>query len=337
MFNKIRTTVMSLALATTAGAVQAETYDFSVFLPEPFPLTKAETHFANAFDGATDGAVSFNITYGGALGGSREMLDFVANGVVGGATFAASEYTAQFPAAKALDMPMLYKDDRHAAALYEKMFDEVEGVRQRYLDLGVVPFLFRGLDPYQLLCNKKVETLDDFKGLKIRSFGNVYPMMFQELGAVPIVTGSGEVYEAMQRGTVDCAVFSAVSHLVFKVHEVAEYEIDFPFGAISGYLVYINKDLYDGLSDAQKEAIAVAEGEAEVIAEKALNGLIGAARKTFDAKLEQVAFQDGDKLHEMFPPSRMIDLYVEDVSQLGAAQAEIANRVADFLRAELVQ
>lgn len=326
---------VATGLMLAANVSFANSVDFSVFLPSQFPTTKAETHFAEQITARTNGKVKFNITYGGALGSNTEMLDFVTNGIVGGATFPATEYTAQLPSSKVFDMPLLFKDANHARDLQRKLLETVPEVTQSYDALNLKPFVHRGLDPYRLLCNKKIESLEDFKGTKVRVFGSVYPQIFKELGATPVATSSGEVYEAMQRGVVDCAVFSTVAHLVFRVHEVAKFEIDFNFGSIAGYFTYLNKDLYDGFNDVEKAEIDVISAESEAIAEKVLDQLIGSARTAFDAKLNRVAFADGAEIHAMFPKDRILDLYLESMEKHGDDQKQIAALVAEFLRREL--
>jgi len=55
---------------------------------------------------------------------------------------------------------------------------------------------------HALLTNSKVESVDDFMGLKIRSYGS-WGEILQAVGASVVTLPSGEVYESMQRGLID--------------------------------------------------------------------------------------------------------------------------------------
>src|SRR5699024_7900571 len=60
---------------------------------------------------------------------------------------------------------------------------------------------------YNQLINKKrpLETPEDYKGLKIRTVGDIWSTMLKSFGASPVNMGAGDVYMAMQTGTIDGA------------------------------------------------------------------------------------------------------------------------------------
>jgi TRAP-type C4-dicarboxylate transport system substrate-binding protein len=51
--------------------------------------------------------------------------------------------------------------------------------------------------------NKKVDGLEDIKGLRIRSPSSQVQALLQHLGAVPITMGPGQIYEGLEKGTID--------------------------------------------------------------------------------------------------------------------------------------
>jgi C4-dicarboxylate-binding protein DctP len=74
-----------------------------------------------------------------------------------------------------------------------------------------------------MLRNKKVVTHNDLKGLKIRSMGGNMALATQALGSTPVFMSSGEVYTALQRGTIDGAVSGWTSMYKRGWGEVSKY------------------------------------------------------------------------------------------------------------------
>ncbi|MFC1910030.1 TRAP transporter substrate-binding protein [Chloroflexota bacterium] len=75
-----------------------------------------------------------------------------------------------------------------------------------------------------LASNKKVETLEDFKGMKIRSWPAIVDLV-QGLGAVPVSMPPGDAYTALERGTVDAAGTSHPAWISLHWYEVVKYGI----------------------------------------------------------------------------------------------------------------
>jgi len=70
---------------------------------------------------------------------------------------------------------------------------------------------------------KKLETPEDFKGMKIRAFGDG-GKPFEKLGAAITLLPASELYEATMRGVIDAfEMSSAFTNHQFAYHEVAEY------------------------------------------------------------------------------------------------------------------
>ena len=331
----LKSLVTAGALAAVGSGASAEELQMAHFLPEAFPPNRAELAFAQHLEEATNGELTVSIAFGGQLGGEREMLDFVANNVVSMAAFPVNHYASQFPGYGAFDMPMTYETPEQVAALYKKALTTLPLTMATYEAAGVTPFMFRGLDPYLLLCTKPVTKVADFEGLRIRTFGSAVPAVFEGLGAVPVNLLSSETYEAFQRGTVDCVYFSRIGHLVYKTYEVAKYQIDFEFGAVASYIGYINNDVLDGMTDEQRAAFWEASEIGETVGLQVINGMQDTAREVFEANLETMSIEDGDTIREQYDTRWALNHYVESTSKLGPQAEAVAKEVEAFLVEEL--
>jgi TRAP-type mannitol/chloroaromatic compound transport system substrate-binding protein len=105
----------------------------------------------------------------------------------------------------------------------------------------------------------EIKTLDDMKGLKMRFFGLGANVM-QKLGVSTQLLQAGEIFQALQLGTIDATEFSMpVMDLSLGFHQVAKFYY-FPGWhqqATFGDLI-INKAKWDQLSATQKAQVEAA-------------------------------------------------------------------------------
>ena len=124
----------------------------------------------------------------------------------------------------------------------------IEIMDKTYADVGVVKLL-ESADPglIGVFANKAIPTVDDFKGVKIRTTGLVVTYAVELLGASPLTMNIYELSDALARGTVD-AVFTATTFgLGFGLGDVTDYinvwELAPPFGG----MLIVNMDTWNEL------------------------------------------------------------------------------------------
>jgi len=100
---------------------------------------------------------------------------------------------------------------------------------------------------------KKIETVADLKGLKIRTSGDGGEILAR-MGANPIFLPGGELYEAMQRGTIEAFEYAGLStNWSMHFNEIADYVIISPVRAPSDpHVWFVNKDSWEALPDDLK-------------------------------------------------------------------------------------
>jgi len=120
---------------------------------------------------------------------------------------------------------------------------------------------------------KEIKTLDDLKGLKMRFFG-LGARAMQKLGVSTQLIAGGEIFQALQLGTIDATEFAMPAvDLGLGFHQVAKHYY-FPgwHQPATLYALFIHKRSWDGLPDSQKAQFemvcgdnfreGIAEGEA---------------------------------------------------------------------------
>jgi len=104
--------------------------------------------------------------------------------------------------------------------------------------------------PQEVFFHSKVElkTMADIKGLKARCMGDGGEIL-KRLGAATVIIPGGEVYEAMQRGTIDAFEYSTLaSNWNMHFNEVADYVyIDDSRAPSDPQVFFVNKDAFNKL------------------------------------------------------------------------------------------
>ena len=158
------------------------------------------------------------------------------------------------PEIGAINLPFLFDDTAHVSRFiaakcpaWEKWFNE-KILQQDLVIIAATPRPFR-----QLNNNKKlVKTPEDIKGMVFRVPSTpLFVQIFEALGAKPVPLSSGEIYTAIQLGTVSGEDNSIPVQYDFKTHEVAKNFTIWNYIADLSTM-FINRELWEGMSDADK-------------------------------------------------------------------------------------
>ncbi len=112
--------------------------------------------------------------------------------------------------------------------------------------------------PAEVFFHSKVKlgSMADIKGLKARCMGDGGEIL-KRMGAATVIIPGGELYEAMQRGTIDAFEYSTLaSNWTMHFNEVAKYVYLSPTRAPSDPQVFfVNKEAWEELPDDLKGVV----------------------------------------------------------------------------------
>ncbi len=110
-------------------------------------------------------------------------------------------------------------------------------------------------NPQIVWCNDPVNSISDLAGRKVRVAGAPAAETLEQLGATAVNLTGGEVYQALQRGLVNCGSTGSTYGYRTKWHEVANHLYNFPLGSYSQVIQVANKGFWDKLSTEDQEMI----------------------------------------------------------------------------------
>ncbi|KAA9007859.1 TRAP transporter substrate-binding protein DctP [Histidinibacterium aquaticum] len=229
---KLGTTLaMASAIAIAAGTADARDLRVASGAPPPHPAT---SHLYNGLVENLEAQDEADLTatfLGPEVVSLGQMKDALQTGLVDVGNLLPLYFPAELPNLALAGELSLSGTDPHAmgAALTEYIVS-CEACQQEMNDFGMV-FLGSGSsDPYVLITNQPVESMDDVAGLRLRSGGAPFSRWAENFGATPVAIGVGETFEAMSQGTIDGTIASIGDLLSFRLVELAEQVTAVPLG-----------------------------------------------------------------------------------------------------------
>ncbi len=132
----------------------------------------------------------------------------------------------------------------------------VEIERKSYAEKGLVKIADLPIEALDAIWGKKaIATLEDFKGMKIRTSGLITTLAMKLMGASPLTIPTTEITEALQRGTVDAIQTSPGWGLGFGLSDICTDVSNWKIQSIFGSMLVVNKAKFDKLPADLKKIV----------------------------------------------------------------------------------
>jgi len=191
----------------------------------------------------------------------KETIDAVANGILSGDLNAISYFAGRDQAFSILgDLISGYDtvDQMQTFCQYGGGKEILQKVYDKYTNGNTVVV---GCGPYAreaFVSSIPINTIDDLKGVKLRSPEGLAAEVFKRAGASPVALPFSEVYTSLEKGLVQAADASAyVNNDASGMHKVAKYPIYPGIHSMAVLQLVMNKSAHDKMSDADKAILEV--------------------------------------------------------------------------------
>ena len=238
----IRALAAALLISIAARARAATVWECYVYNPvASLPSVQAIVRLIDSVKKQTNGELEINLHLGGSLPiKATDITAAVGDNVVqlGDDGFA----TGTIPITAILRLPMLLQSEQDltkALAILRPHLDEAYGKR------GIV-VLGQYAYPFQVIWGKKkITSLADIKGLKLRVTSVEQGEFVRRFGGVSLPLGSPDVAAALDRGVVE-GVFTASSGGGLTWHDLLKYRYGFPTSYVNSTIV-VNREAFEKL------------------------------------------------------------------------------------------
>ena len=217
-----------------------------------YPLTKV---FVDDINKAGAGEVTVEYHPSGTLLKVNGLIPGLISGVADIIFLTTSECTGSWPFIGGESLPFLFKnasDLQQKIQIGSPLFNLINKVLEK--KHGIM-MLSNGTLPLERLWTRKpVRTPADLKGLSIRVGGKAEGEAIKALGGNPVTLTSAELYEALQRGTIDGVVCYPGTIYGRSLQEVLKYNTHIPIGAY-GYAIWVKKSSWDSWPESVRKVI----------------------------------------------------------------------------------
>lgn len=250
----LQAVALALALAGTAGLAEAKTLSYSEYGPEHSSLGPNLKIFAEDVARATDGALKVQTTFGGALIAVRDVLRGVGDGVADMGSIVAVMTPSELFNFRVGDLPIGNSDPWVGMSVMQELAATNDTIKGEFAAQNVKLIANFTTTEVVLICSKPVASLDDLKGLKIRS-NPPHSLALKAFGAIPVSMGFPEVYQALDRGLITCAQTYVTAIMPYRHFEVAKHVLRLDFGQNLAFGAIINQQTFDKLDASQQAAL----------------------------------------------------------------------------------
>jgi TRAP-type C4-dicarboxylate transport system substrate-binding protein len=223
------------AAGTSNGSGFADMSPVTLVVQSPYGpdhfMSEMWVDYAEVIEERSEGKITFDISYSSALSSVAEQDAGLRDGLLDMAWSMPAYNPTALPINALItevaflteQTPLVSQLQGHGSTQFGM---ENETLNQELSDAGLVSLLTMvGQMPNNvMICtDSPVQSLADFAGKRIRVPGAGWATEVEALGATPVNIVQAEVYEALERGVIDCAVQSPANSLQLGMLDIADY------------------------------------------------------------------------------------------------------------------
>lgn len=221
---------------------------------ETNPLNTYTMRFKERLEERSNGMITIDVYGDKVLGTDRELLEQVQTGTLDMCVTTTSVLGNFIPQYLTLDLPYVISNWDHCYKFMES--DVYTNLLAEGADTGITTLSLAGRGFRHVTSNDKpIRSLDDMKGFKLRVIESpVYVETFQCFGAAPQAMSFGEVFTALQQGTIE-----GHENTYLVIQEEKVYEVQNTVSATSHMFAFfdmvIGTDVLNSFSAEAQELI----------------------------------------------------------------------------------
>ena len=267
MFNIKTLTTGAAAVAMMATATTAETViRIQSVLGNSTDEVRMVESFATDVADLTGGSVKIEVLPAGAVVGPRDIIDAVDAGLVEGGFAWTHYWGGKHPAANLFGAPIAgagvgldalaflsWFQYGGGKELYDRLWDE--------MGVNVKGFMLQPVGPEALgWFPEPITSMDDFRKLRFRAPPGMVGAAYNDIGVAAVALGGGDILPALEKGAIDAAEWCCPKpDSVFGFQKVLKhYYLQGLHQVVVNADLYINGDVYAGLTATEQKAIEVA-------------------------------------------------------------------------------
>jgi TRAP-type C4-dicarboxylate transport system substrate-binding protein len=252
--------LLTAGMMVTPGGTRAETIELKMaHFMSPMHIQHQQSFlpFARKVEELTGGKVKIKVYPSGTLGDATQLADSVRTGIADIAFFVPSYMTGRFPRTSALDLPFLFDNAEHTTRVFYDLFDRY--LAGDYKDYKVL-WLYSCDTGQFFSVEKQIRTLEDLRGMKIRTPSAYMSQTLKLLGANPVGMPLSELHTALGKKIVDGTLAPTSAIYDFKLENLIRHSTRLNVYT-APMVVVMNREKFNSLPENVRKAIEQASGK----------------------------------------------------------------------------
>jgi TRAP-type transport system periplasmic protein len=255
---KVLSSTLALLVGTglMASAAHAEKFIVTTNLtPSHWGSVQGGVPYFACVTEATNGEVEFDYYDSGKLASFFESLNAVNSGIAQISYIVVSAQSDKLPLTGLTMLPGLGKSTVEITNATRAVLEADTVIAQEYASNRIVPLMINIFPAYQMLSvGAPFDSVASLSGKKVSSGGGPLLMTLNTLGASGIEMSTGDLYLALQQGTIDGTMLSTTSVKAYKLEEVIKsISANGHFGSAAG-IWSMDSNVWATVSDEHKTA-----------------------------------------------------------------------------------
>ena len=293
--------IAAMGVTVPTGDAAAKTYKlrFTDHNPGRGSRAEAQKWWASEIEKRTNGQVKVKFYWGQALVKAKEALKGIGSGLVDVGTIVGVYTPADLPFWNLANAPFGVRDAWVGMKTWQELHKTSPELQAETKKKKVRILVNFATGPTNLMSKTPIRSAADLKGLKVRATGG-WSKLLVGMGASTVRIGFGELYQALDKGTVDATQNYTYAARAFRHYEVAGHITEVEMGQVLGFGIGINAKKFNSMpKDVQQVILDVSEETVDKFGKLLVDDIQ-------DAKKAMIAGIDGRKVqfHTMDPAER---------------------------------
>jgi TRAP-type transport system periplasmic protein len=246
------------AFGSVPVMAQKQTLRMAYWAGPTHHMVKTQEAWIKMIEKASNGNLTVEVDKA-PLAKPQGQYDLVKNGVRDMVWHVTAYTPGRFDMLQAATLPFMCPNATICAPALWKWYTKHGLDKKEFTDTKLLTVFMHG--PGNLHTVRPVKTLEEIEGIKVRVGGAAVPLA-KALGMSVVSMPATAAHEALQRGTVEGVLFPWEAMDSFRLNELVKAHLEVPGGMYtSTFVIIINKNAFNKLTEANKAALMKVSGE----------------------------------------------------------------------------
>ncbi len=324
-------------LATPATAADVVLRFGSINTENTAPYDQVLMPFAKAVEEESGGRIEVALKPLGGYGKPNELFPMVEKGAIEMAASVQGYHPGRFPQSSVMELPFMFQNSiagtEAMMSLYKEGLLDKDYASVKVLGLYVLP-------PYPIFTTgKKIQSVRDFRGLRIRTPSTTVGIALAKLGAVPLGIPLNMIGDTLVSGYVDAIAYgwdsttttkgASGKNLIDQLNVVVDAQLASP-----ALMIVMNRARWDSLPDDLKKIIekhgsGLAMESARI---REVQEAISKKKVQSDPRLVSLAFNDEQRAELLRVTAPAVEEWKANMAKLGIDGERLYMRAKELIQ-----